>query len=182
MPTDLFAPASDAVRARAARIRLAAFDVDGTLTDGRLWYTEDGHELKVFHAHDGHGLKRLLGNGIIVAIITARVSHPVALRARELGIDHVYQGQSDKRSCLNELQKALGIPPEQTSFTGDDLSDVPAMQASGLAIAVANAHPQVLPFVHWQTRQRGGDGAAREVCDLILTAQGLLEPDARPAT
>ncbi|HEX7341582.1 MAG TPA: HAD family hydrolase [Rhodanobacteraceae bacterium] len=175
MPIRLLADVPDSVRTRAARIRLATFDVDGTLTDGRLWYTEDAHEIKVFHAHDGYGLKRLAANGITVAIITARVSRPVALRAEELGIDHVYQGQSDKRACLTELQQALGITPEQTAFTGDDLSDVPAMQVAGLAIAVANAHPQVIPYTHWQTRRHGGDGAAREVCDLLLAAQGKLE-------
>ncbi len=176
MAIDLLANVPDSARERAARIRLAAFDVDGTLTDGRLWYTEDGHELKVFHAHDGHGLKRLLANGIEVALITARVSRPVLLRAEELGIDHVYQGQSDKRACLAELQQALGLDAAQTAFTGDDLSDVPAMQVSGLAVAVANAHPQVVPHTHWQTRRQGGDGAAREVCDMILAAQGKLDP------
>ena len=126
----------DELHARAARIRLAAFDVDGTLTDGRLWYTEDGHELKAFHAHDGHGLKRLMAHGITVAIITARVSRPVALRAEELGIDHVYQGQKDKRTCLAQLQKALGVTAEQTAFTGDDqalLEGVAALLAPRLA-------------------------------------------------
>jgi|SRR5699024_512958 len=180
MSIDLLTNVPEDVRSRAARIRLAAFDVDGTLTDGRLWYTEDGHELKVFHAHDGHGLKRLLANGIEVAIITARVSHPVSLRADELGITHVYQGQKDKRACLDELQKALDLTPDQTAFVGDDLSDVPAMQISGFAAAVANAHPQVLPFTHWQTSRQGGHGAVREVCDMIRAAQGKL--DIEPAT
>lgn len=176
MAIDLFPDVPEAVLARAARIRLAAFDVDGTMTSGALWYTEDGHELKVFHAHDGYGLKRLAAHGITVAIISARVSHPVALRAEELGIDHVYQGQPDKGTCLAELQAALGVSVEQTAFTGDDLSDVPAMQRAGLAIAVANAHSQVVPYAHWQTRHRGGHGAVREVCDFILAAQGKLEP------
>lgn len=183
MPIDLLDNVPEDVRARAARIRLAAFDVDGTLTDGRLWYTEDGHELKAFHALDGHGLKRLLASGIEVAVITARVSRPVIVRADELGIRHVYQGQSDKRDCLTELQQALDLSVEQTAFTGDDLSDLPAMQVSGLAVAVANAHPQVLAHTHWQTRRQGGDGAVREVCDMILAAQGKLESDTtKPAT
>ncbi len=177
---DLLHDIPEDVRARAARIRLAAFDVDGTLTSGALWYTEDGHELKVFHAHDGHGLKRLLAHDVTVALISARVSHPVALRAEELGIDHVYQGQLDKGACLAELQAALGVGTDATAFTGDDVTDVPAMRHAGLAIAVANAHPQVLPHAHWQTRQRGGHGAVREVCDLILGAQGHLALD--PAT
>jgi 3-deoxy-D-manno-octulosonate 8-phosphate phosphatase (KDO 8-P phosphatase) len=164
LPADLLA--------RAAKIRLAVFDVDGTLTDGRLWYGEDGHETKVFHVHDGLGLKRLQANGVQVAIITARISHPVALRAEELDIAHVYQGQSDKRACLLELLDALGLIPEQVAYAGDDLPDLPPMRIAGLAVAVANAHPWVIEQAHWQTRNGGGMGAAREVCDLILHAQG----------
>lgn len=164
LPADLLA--------RAARIRVAVFDVDGTLTDGRLWYGEDGRETKVFHVHDGLGLKRLQANGVQVAIITARISHPVALRAEELDIAHVYQGQGDKRGCLLELLDALKLAPEQAAFVGDDLPDLPAMRIAGLAVAVANAHPWVSEQAHWQTRLGGGRGAAREVCDLILHAQG----------
>jgi 3-deoxy-D-manno-octulosonate 8-phosphate phosphatase (KDO 8-P phosphatase) len=163
LPADLLA--------RAARIRVAVFDVDGTLTDGRLWYGEDGRETKVFHVHDGLGLKRLQANGVQVAIITARISHPVALRAEELDIAHVYQGQGDKRGCLLELLDALKLVPEQAAFVGDDLPDLPAMRIAGLAVAVANAHPWVAEQAHWQTRLGGGRGAAREVCDLILHAQ-----------
>jgi len=157
---------------RAAKVRLAVFDVDGTLTDGRLWYAEDGHETKVFHVHDGLGLKRLLANGVQVAIISARISHPVALRAEELDIAHVYQGQGDKRACLQQLLEALNLTPDQVAFVGDDLPDLPPMRMVGLAVAVANAHPWVVEQSHWQTRLSGGHGAAREVCDLILRAQG----------
>ena len=164
LPTDLLA--------RAAKIRVVAFDVDGTLTDGRLWYGEDGHEAKIFHVHDGLGLKRLQANGVQVALITARISHPVALRAEELEIAHVYQGQGDKRACLEALLEALKLAPEQAAFVGDDLPDLPAMRIAGLAVAVANAHPWVAEATHWQTRLPGGMGAAREVCDLILHAQG----------
>jgi 3-deoxy-D-manno-octulosonate 8-phosphate phosphatase (KDO 8-P phosphatase) len=162
---------------RAARIRLAVFDVDGTLTDGRLWYGEDGHETKVFHVHDGLGLKQLQANGVQVALITARISHPVALRAQELDIAHVYQGQSDKRACLLELLDALHLSPDQAAFVGDDLPDLPPMRVAGLAVAVANAHPWVTEQAHWQTGKRGGDGAAREVCDLILHAQGKSDAE-----
>jgi 3-deoxy-D-manno-octulosonate 8-phosphate phosphatase (KDO 8-P phosphatase) len=158
--------------ARAAKIRLAVFDVDGTLTDGRLWYSEDGRETKVFHVHDGLGLKRLQANGVQVALITARISHPVALRAEELDIAHVYQGQGDKRACLLELLDALNLTPAQAAFTGDDLPDLPALRLAGLAVAVANAHPWVVEQAHWQTTCGGGMGAAREVADLILHAQG----------
>lgn len=157
---------------RAAKIRLVVFDVDGTLTDGRLWYAEDGRETKVFHVHDGLGLKLLMGHGVQVAIMSARISHPVALRAEELDIAHVYQGQGDKRASLQQLLEALNLTPEQVAFVGDDLPDLPAMGIAGLAIAVANAHPWVAERSHWRTSLGGGQGAAREVCDLILHAQG----------
>ena len=160
------------ILARAAKIRVAAFDVDGTLTDGRLWYGEDGHETKVFHVHDGLGLKRLMQNGVTVAIISARISHPVAVRAEELGIAHVYQAQDDKAGCLRELLDALNLSADQAAFVGDDLPDLPPMQMAGLAVAVANAHPHVIEQAHWRTSQSGGFGAAREVSDLILHAQG----------
>lgn len=162
---------------RAAKIRVAVFDVDGTLTDGRLRYGEDGRETKVFHVHDGLGLKRLQANGVQVAIISARISHPVALRAEELDITHVYQGQHDKRSCLLQLLDALQLKPAQAAFTGDDLPDLPAMGIAGLAVAVANAHPWVAEAAHWQTAASGGLGAAREVCDLILHAQGKSDAE-----
>lgn len=160
------------VLARAAKIRLVVFDVDGTLTDGRLWYAEDGHETKVFHVHDGLGLKLLMASGVQVAIVSARISHPVALRAEELDIAHVYQGQGDKRACLEQLLEALQLAPEEAAFVGDDLPDLPPMRIVGLAVAVANAHPWVAEHAHWHTRLSGGQGAAREVCDVILHAQG----------
>lgn len=169
---DYFSHLSADVLARAARIRLAVFDVDGTLTDGRLWYSESGHETKVFHVHDGLGLKRLQAHGVQVGIISARISHPVALRAEELDITHVYQGQADKRECLRQILEALNLQPEEAAFVGDDLPDLPPMSEVGLAVAVANAHPWVAQRAHWQTRLGGGMGAVREVCDLILHAQG----------
>lgn len=165
------------ILARAAKIRLAVFDVDGTLTDGRLWYGADGHETKVFHVHDGLGLKRLQANGVLVALITARISHPLALRAEELDIAHVYQGQKDKRHCLGELLDALHLLPEQAAFIGDDLPDLAPMRIAGLAVAVANAHPWIAEQAHWQTSRSGGDGAAREVCDLIIEAQGKSDAE-----
>lgn len=168
---------SDELVQRAARIRLVAFDVDGTLTDGRLWLGADGHEIKQFHVHDGLGLKRLMTHGIEVAIITARVSHPVALRAEELGIDHVYQGQHDKRACLADLLDALHLQPAQAAFVGDDLPDLAPMRLAGLAIAVANAHPWLCEYAHYRTQCHGGEGAAREVCDLLLQAQGKLDAE-----
>ena len=160
------------ILARAAHTRVAVFDVDGTLTDGRLWYGADGHEAKQFHVHDGLGLKRLQAHGVQVAIITARHSDAVATRARELAIAHVFQAQSDKRACLLALLDTLQLQTGQACYVGDDLPDLPAMHVAGLAIAVANAHPWVAEQAHWQTHRAGGDGAAREVCDLILHAQG----------
>ena len=177
MPYRHFSDLDADIRARAARIRLAVFDVDGTLTDGGLFVGEDGHETKVFHVHDGLGLKRLHEHGVQVAIVTARISHPVSLRAEELGIAHVYQGQKDKRACLNGLLEALRLAPEQSAFVGDDLPDLPAMGIAGLAVATANAHPWVAERAHWRTRLAGGYGAAREVADMILAAQGKAEAE-----
>ncbi len=172
MPINYLADVPPDILARAANIRVAVFDVDGTLTDGRLWYGEDGRETKVFHVHDGLGLKQLKQHGVVVAIISARISHAVALRAEGLGIEHVYQGQDDKASCLLELLDALHLTTDQAAFVGDDLPDLPPMRLAGLAVAVANAHPVVAGQAHWQTAKSGGLGAAREVCDLILHAQG----------
>ncbi len=165
------------IRDRASRVRLAVFDVDGVLTDGRLHYSEDGRESKAFHVHDGLGLKRLLANGIEVAIITARTSRIVANRMAELGIAHVYQGQGDKRVCLHQLTNALFLEAGEVAYTGDDVPDLRAMSEVGFAIAVANAHPWVLERAHWRTKRSGGNGAAREVCDLILAAQGKSETE-----
>ncbi len=173
LPTDL--PAD--IRERAARIKLAVFDVDGVLTDGKLWYTADGHELKAFHVHDGLGLKRLLANGIEVAVITARLSHAVAERMAELGVAHVYQDQQHKRACLEQLLGALDLSPGEVAYTGDDLPDLAPMQTVGLSIAVANAHPWLRERAHWRTRLAGGRGAVREVCDLILAAQGKADAE-----
>ena len=159
------------ILALAAKIKLVAFDVDGTLTDGRLWMAEDGRELKAFHVHDGLGIKRLREHGIEVALISARISHAVELRAEQLGIDHVYQGKTDKLVCLENILRASGLVTEQACYVGDDLPDLPPMRACGLAIAVANARPEVARAAAWQTRTSGGMGAAREVCDLILAAQ-----------
>lgn len=169
LPTD--------IRDRAARVRLAVFDVDGVLTDGKLIYAEDGHELKAFHVHDGLGLKRLLANRVEVAVITARMSMIVTERMAQLGVAHVYQGQDDKLACLEQILHALKLDADAVAYTGDDLPDLAAMQRAGLAIAVANAHPWVRERAHWRTRLGGGAGAAREVCDLILAAQGKAEAE-----
>lgn len=165
------------LHARAARIRLAVFDVDGVLTDGRLYYSDDGRELKSFHVRDGLGLKRLMKHGIEVAIITARMSSMVTRRAAELGIAHVYQDQQDKLACLKTLLHALDLPPEAVAYAGDDLPDLAVMQHVGLAATVADGHHWVRERAHWQSANRGGQGAVRELCDLILSVQGHDDED-----
>ncbi|MDQ2069535.1 KdsC family phosphatase [Natronospira bacteriovora] len=160
------------LKKRAADIRLAVFDVDGVLTDGRLYLGPDGLELKVFHTRDGHGLKQLMKEGVEVAIISGRRSQAVEDRMSQLGIRHVFLGVDDKRPCFHELREQLGLPAAQCAFMGDDLVDLPAMADVGLAAAPADAHPAVLEQVHWSSRANGGFGAARECCDLILAARG----------
>lgn len=163
----------DDLQARAGRIRLACFDVDGTLTDGRLHYDAQGAESKAFHVLDGQGLRLLEDHGIAVALITARESAALLARARDLRLSHVHTGVKDKAACLRMLCAQLGVGAAETAHMGDDLPDLPALALAGLAVAPANAHPWVTERVHWQTRARGGDGAVRELCDLILEARGL---------
>lgn len=163
------------VRKKAALVRLAVFDVDGVLTNGRIIYDDSGQELKAFHVQDGLGLKMLMQNGCEVAVITSRISTIVAARMAELGVRHVYQGQADKRACLLSLAKELDLDRDAIAYTGDDLIDLPAMRQCGLAVAVANAHPFVKANADWTTMLAGGSGAVREICDLILQAHGKLD-------
>ncbi|BCX81059.1 3-deoxy-D-manno-octulosonate 8-phosphate phosphatase [Methylomarinovum caldicuralii] len=160
---------------RARRVRLVIFDVDGVLTDGRLFFDHEGREYKGFHARDGHGLKLLRRSGVATAVISGRSSRSVALRCESLGIEHVYQGYEDKRLALQSLQQATGIAPEAMACVGDDVLDLPLLTRVHLAIAVADAHPVVKRHVHWVTALPGGRGAAREVCDLVMAAQQTLD-------
>jgi 3-deoxy-D-manno-octulosonate 8-phosphate phosphatase (KDO 8-P phosphatase) len=164
--------APPAVLAALRDIRLLALDVDGTLTDGRLLFSSDGSDLKAFHVHDGQGLRLLRDHGLAVALITARRSPLVERRAKELGIEQLVQGSTNKADSLRAVCDALGLSPAAAAFMGDDLPDLPAMAIAGLAIAPANAHPWILPSVAWQTRASGGNGAVREVCDALLIAHG----------
>jgi len=159
--------------ARAARVKLACFDVDGTLTDGRLYFDEQGGELKAFHAIDGMGLTLLRKAGVQIAFITARTSQIAQNRARELQVAG-FDGVHDKLACVDDLCQRHAITRAEVAFMGDDLPDLAALRAVGLAVIPANAHPWVLGAAHWQTRLRGGEGAARELCDLLLTAQQQL--------
>jgi len=168
----------DDLLARAARIRLACFDVDGTLTDGRLFFDPDGREIKAFHAVDGQGLALLRRAGVHLAFITARTSQVALNRARELGAEG-FDGVHDKLARVDELCQKLGITREEVAFMGDDLADLDALSAVGLAVIPANAHAWVQGSAHWCTPSRGGEGAARELCDLILTAQHHLPASVR---
>ena len=159
---------------KAKIIKLLSLDVDGVLTDGRLFFDEQGKEYKAFNARDGLGIKLLQKVGIRVAVISGRSSKPVALRMEMLGIDLVYLGQSDKGRAFREIIAKVGCAPEQAAHVGDDLIDLPVFNQVGLAIAVQDANEQVLPYVDWQTRLAGGQGAVREVCDYILHVQGKM--------
>lgn len=160
--------------ARASRVRLACFDVDGTLTDGRLVFDSEGRELKAFHVRDGQGLALLRKAGIAVAFVTARSGAIPAQRARELGAQACVE-VGDKLACVRELARQHGIELDAVAFMGDDLADLGVLNAAGLAVAPADAHPWIASRVHWRTRARGGEGAARELCDLLLAAQGRAE-------
>jgi 3-deoxy-D-manno-octulosonate 8-phosphate phosphatase (KDO 8-P phosphatase) len=159
---------------KASRIRLVIFDVDGVLTDGSLYLGDDGQEYKAFHSRDGHGMVTLQETGVTIGIITGRTSEVVRLRMASLGIRHVYQGQRDKRAAYEQLKQDLGLTDDQIAFVGDDIVDLPVMRHVGLAIAVQDAHPVVKQHAHWQTTAPGGRGAARDVCELLMEAQGTL--------
>jgi 3-deoxy-D-manno-octulosonate 8-phosphate phosphatase (KDO 8-P phosphatase) len=159
---------------RARHIRVAIFDVDGVLTDGGLYYADSGEELKRFNVRDGQGLKMLADSGVTPAIITSRSSRCVAERARNLGIELLFQGVADKRAAFQELLGRCGVEASACAYAGDDLVDLPVMRRCGLAATVPGAPAPVRRQAHVVTRARGGDGAAREICELILYAQGSL--------
>ena len=163
------------VMKKAAAIRLAIFDVDGVLTDGGLIFDEAGRENKIFNSRDGHGMKMLQSSGVELAVISGRRTEAVTHRMAGLGIRHVYQGQQDKLPAFYELLDKLQITPQQTAYVGDDVVDLPIMLHVGLAVAVQDAHDLLIEHAHWCTRHAGGRGAVRDVCELILEAQGKLQ-------
>ena len=160
---------------KAAAIRLVIFDVDGVLTDGRLYFGDDGQEYKAFNSKDGHGMVMLQRAGVRIGIITGRRSKVVRLRMKNLGIEHVYQGRPDKLPAYQDLRKTLHLTDEQIAYVGDDVVDLPVMRRVGLAIAVQDAHALTRAHADWITPSDGGRGAAREVCEFLMEAQGTLQ-------
>jgi len=160
---------------RAKAIRLAIFDVDGVLTDGRLYFMPDGTEFKSFNTLDGHGIKMLIASGVEVAIISGRKSPLVERRAANLGIKHLIQGREDKLTAQAELREIVPVEMHEIAFLGDDLPDLPVIRRAGLGMAVATADTFVREHAHGVTRAAGGAGAAREFCELIMRAQGTLD-------
>lgn len=163
--------ASSTIMKRAAGIRLALFDIDGVLTDGRLYIGENGIELRSSNVKDGHGLKLLVQGGITTGVISGRPAGAMRDRLKALGMTHAYFEVEDKVTVFETLISRLDIEPEQVAFMGDDTPDLPLLRRCGLALTVADAHPEVLAEAHWISTRDGGMGAVREACDLILSAQ-----------
>ncbi len=159
---------------QAKQVQLLLLDVDGVLTDGSITYTADGGESKSFNTQDGLGIKLLQDSGVAVGIITARTSEAVTRRARDLHLTHVYQGKKEKLTVFEEILKETGLRPPQVAYMGDDWLDLPILNRVGFAAAPANAGPEIRQRVHYNTERGGGRGAVREICDLILEAQGQL--------
>ena len=169
----------------AQDIRIAFFDIDGVLTDGGVFFSEDGETLKRFSVLDGYGLKLLRMAGIVPAVITGRDSKPLRVRLEALGVEHVRYGIEDKLAVAREMLAQLGFDWTQAAAIGDDWPDLAMLGSAAFAAAPANAHAEVRALVHYVTTARGGDGAAREFCDLLLTAGGhyrRLLDDARGDT
>jgi 3-deoxy-D-manno-octulosonate 8-phosphate phosphatase (KDO 8-P phosphatase) len=165
---------------RARRIRLLILDIDGVLTDGSLYFDAKGETLKVFHVRDGHGIKMAQRGGLEVALVSGRRSDAAFHRARELEINRFFEGVRDKVAILEQLLAALNLTPAEAAAVGDELVDLPLFHRVGLAVAVADAVPEVRAAAHWVTTLPGGDGAVREVCDLLLKAQDKWEELVRP--
>lgn len=157
---------------KAALVRMLVLDVDGVLTDGQLYFDNRGNEMKAFSTRDGLGMRCLQRCGIELALITGRQSEIVKRRAEQLGITHVYQGRTDKLDAFLHLLEKTGVDEQQVCYAGDDWIDLPVLERAGLAVTVADADQAVQDSVHWVTSRDGGKGAVREICNLILAAQG----------
>lgn len=162
-------------REKAQGVKLAVFDVDGVMTDGRLYYTSKGDEIKAFNVKDGLGIKLLSQYGIKTAIITGRNSELVNRRAKELGFDYLYQGRDDKLTALKELLHDINLSLQDVAYIGDDLPDLPAIRHCLFGATVKDAMPLVLEHADWVSSHKGGEGAVREFCEYILDAQGHLQ-------
>ena len=160
---------------KAKAIKLVAFDIDGIMTDGRLYFSSLGDEIKAFNVKDGLGIKLLRQSGVEVAIITGRSAELVNRRARDLKIEKLVQGREDKKIALQELLVKEGLQPQQVAYMGDDLPDLPAIRFAGLGVSVSDALPLVQQHADLITKNKGGDGAVRELCELIMQAQGTLD-------
>ncbi len=160
---------------KAKKLKLLILDVDGVLTDGRLFFDDKGKEYKCFHARDGHGIKLLRQTGVEIAVISGRKSNSVSLRMKTLGVDYVYQGHENKIAAFNEIIQKLSVDADQVAHMGDDLLDLPIMTRVGLSIAVNDANDSVKEYADWCTKTSGGLGAVREVCDFIMKSQGTFE-------
>ncbi|EKT59973.1 3-deoxy-manno-octulosonate-8-phosphatase KdsC [Providencia sneebia] len=170
-----YGPIAKTVLEKAAKIKLLICDVDGVMSDGLIYMGNNGEELKAFNVRDGYGIRCLLTSNIEVAIITGRKAKLLEDRAKTLGITYLYQGQSNKLLAYNKLLDTLKLTEEETAYIGDDLIDWPVMARVGLSVAVADAHPLLLPKADYVTQIGGGKGAVRELCDLILLAQNKLD-------
>lgn len=176
MPHNYLDKTDASIVERATQIRLLVLDVDGVLSDGKLYFSNSGEEIKSFNSLDGHGIKMLQNSGVDVAIITGRTSHIVEMRAKNLGIKYLLQGREDKLNALNELLTEHPVEYSQIAHMGDDYPDLPLIRRVGLGLTTANAHPVVKQYSHWCSQLNGGDGAVREACDMIMMAQGSFAP------
>lgn len=163
------------ILARAARVKLAVFDVDGVLTDGRLYYGPDGEDIKIFSTLDGHGLKMLQESGVELAIISGRESKALAKRARDLQITQLFMGVSAKREVFDRLLSSLSISEAEVAGLGDDVVDLPFLTRCGFAVCVPAAPSYMRDHVHYVTKAEGGSGAVREFCEIIMHARGTLD-------
>lgn len=167
---------SPELQQRAAAIKLLILDVDGVLTDGHIYIRDTGEEIKSFHTLDGHGIKMLAASGVQTAIITGRDAPSVGIRVQQLGIAYYFKGIHDKRAAYAQLREQAGVAEHECAFVGDDVVDLPVMVRCGLPVAVPEAHWFTREHAAYITRRPAGKGAVREVCDLIMQAQGTLQP------
>ena len=165
---------------RARNIQLLILDVDGVLSDGQLYFSNSGDELKAFNSLDGHGIKMLQKSGVAVAIITGRTSNIVEKRAQALNIQHVIQGREDKLAALEELKECITVDNNAIAHIGDDYPDLPLIRRVGLGLTVANGHWIIKQHAHWQSQYTGGNGAVREACDMIMLAQNTFDAYLEP--